>query len=276
VLSVQEMIVVPDFTVREVQEFIVKEQLSPNRITTFRNCPKRFQYRLFRLPSLIVDDTAIAFGTMLHSVIERFYKRIPIKPNPAKILQIANLCLEHEWLPRFQSKQRTAKKAVANFIQFEKWRLTEAKKQKIPYKTVDEEGNLTDPLTEVDVYSDIFHAIVDWYWGANAMMLDWKFGKSDTVYDGYKIQLSIERNVLEYNDMPVKYAGFGFFRKSPMPKRVGTHGISMLKDMRNQLLNAVESMHFPRKKGSLCWYCSDYARCKAEENGLSLWSGILG
>ena len=230
-LSVQEMIAEYGITQEEVEEITLKKQLSPSVINKFRKCPKSFEYGLSYLPYLIVDDTAIAFGKMLHAVIERFYHRIPLKPIPDKIKQIASLCLDHEWLPRFQSKQRTAKKVVANFVQFERWRRLEARKLKIPYKSVDENGKITDPLVEVDVYSEDFHAIIDWHWKANAMLLDWKFGKSDTIYDSYKVQLSIERHVLEHNDIPVKFAGFGFLGKSPMPQRVGTYNETMLNGM---------------------------------------------
>jgi len=280
-LSMPEIISHFQFVVEEIEEMVLKEHLSPNRITTFKKCPKRFQYRFFRLDSLVSDDSAMELGSMLHRIVERFYDKIGMKdgkytiPTPDEIKRTANICLEHEWLPRFQNKQRTVKIAVANFVLFEINRLKVAKSKKIPYKTVDKKGNLTDPITETDIYSDIFHAIVDWYWKAGTQLLDLKFGKDDTVYDGYKIQLSIERHVLEYNEMKSDFAGFGFFRKSPLPKRVATYNIIMLKELRMRLLTAIANNHFPRNKSHLCWYCSDYTRCVAEEKGYKLWSGVL-
>lgn len=261
---------------REEKKVTLKEQLSPNRLVKFRKCPKNFQYRQLEYPRKVADTTAMDFGKMLHLIQERFYEEIALFPTTDEITTEANLALNHEWLPRFQSKQRTAKKAVANFILFEKWRLSEAERLKIPYKVEDEDGTVTDPIIETDVYSDIFHAIVDFYWKANAMLVDWKFGKSDTVYDGYKVQLSVERHVLEYNDLTVKFAGLGFLRKSAQPKRVATYNITILKEeMRERLLSAVENNYFVRKESPLCWYCEDFIRCYAEKNGFCLWSGIL-
>lgn len=260
---------------QETEKVTVKEQISPYRLNKYRKCPKNFQYRQLGLPKQKGDDTALEFGKMLHLIQEMFYDKIPENPTKDKITQIAGLCLEHEWLPRFQSKQRTAKRAVANFILFEQWRLSESKKKNIPYKVVDDEGKLIDPIIETDIYSDLFHAVVDFCWQANQMLLDWKFGKSNTVYESYKIQLSIERHVLEFNEIPVNFAGFGFLRKSPQPVRVATYNVSMLKGFRTALLSAIASNHFPCKEGPLCWYCEDFTRCEAEKKGFHLWNGIL-
>lgn len=259
----------------KTKKITLKDQLSPNRLVKFRKCPKNFQYRQLEYPRKVADTTAMDFGKMLHLIQERFYQNIPIHPTHQEIIDEAQSCLEHEWLPRFQSKQRTAKTAVANFILFEKWRLDTASEDNIPYKVEDDEENVIDPIIETDVYSDMFHAIVDFYWRAHSMLIDWKFGKSNTVYDGYKVQLSVERHVLEFNEMPVKVASLGFLRKSTQPTRVSTYPITMLKEMRDRLVSAVESNFFIRKEGPLCWYCEDFIRCYAEKNGFSLWSGIL-
>lgn len=276
-------ILIPDPRVgdTEYEKVTVPDQLSPSKINQFKKCPKQFQYRSLRFLFAVADDTAMEFGKMLHRVVERFYDKIGMKdekytiPTPAEIKRIANLCLEHEWLPRFQSRQRTVKKAVANFILFEQNRLKRCEKESIPYKVTDEEGSVTDPLVEMDIYSSDFHAIVDWFWKAGKQLLDFKFGKSDEVHDSYKIQLSIERHVVEFHEMVVEFAGFGFFRKSPMPSRVATYKIAVLKDLRRRLLSAVAKNQFPREKNDLCWYCGDYIRCVAEEKGLTLWSGVL-
>lgn len=252
----------------------VKEQLSPYRMTKFKRCPRNFFYRALDLPGVMADDAPAEFGKMLHQAQERFYEKIPEKPTPAKIIQTVNLALEKEWLPRFQTKQNTAKKAMANFILFEQWRLKEAKKNKIPYKVV-EDGETVDPIIEVDIESKNYHAIVDFYWEAYGFLADWKFGKSDTVYDGYKIQLSIEKHVLLYNDKMVNFAGIGFLRKYPQPKKVAIYGINTLNGIRSSILSAVERQSFPRKESPLCWYCEDFIRCFAEKNNFDMWTGVF-
>ena len=186
---------------------------------------------------------------------------------------------------------------------FERNRLKEAKKLDIPYKVVEEmpadwvdvkpktreerikrgrihvykEGErylkLVSPLIEIDFGSDLFHGRIDFYW--NGMVIDWKFGGNYTVFDELKLQLSIEKHVLENNDHTVNFCGLGFLRKSPRPIKFAPYSIGVIKSRRMRIVNAIKADRFPRKKGPLCWYCEYYTICRAEENGICLWTDTI-
>lgn len=281
---------------------------SPSRMGNFSKCPAKFGYKAKNYPQMPTDDTARAFGIMLHNVQERFYMMIPANPDNKGILDVANMALQYEWLPRFQSLLRTAKTSISNFIIFERGRLVEAKKRSVPYKKVaempeeyehltkeevwklprnerikrmsvkvykseDRYLKLVSPLIEVDLGNKLFHAIIDFYW--EGQLIDWKFGKTQTVYSEHKLQLSIEKYILESNDYPVNYTGLGFPRKASKPLKVSTHTETVLKRYRKRLRDAIEKDSFPRKKTYLCWNCEYYTTCVAEEKGKNLWSDIF-
>jgi len=289
---------------KKIRERVAKiVHFSPSRVGNYFKCPAKFGYSEKNYPRMMTDDTARAFGRMVHRAKEGFYNRISENPTNKSILEVANIALAFEWLPRFQSKQRTAKKIMANFVMFERNRLKEAEKQDVPYKEVVEmpedwvdvkpktreerikrgrihvykEGErylkLVSPLIEVDLGSDLFHAKIDFYW--NGMLVDWKFGKSTTVYEELKLQLSIEKQVLETNDYPVNFCGLGFLRKSARPTNVAPYSLGVVKSRRMRVVNAIKANRFPRKKGPLCWYCEFYTLCRAEENRICLWTDIV-
>ena len=237
---------------------------SPSAINSFRTCPRKWMYHKLEYERLPEDKKYALIGSVVHSSIQDYYRRISEPVSRQSITSLFTDTLDALWdSANIKRMDQRRDKIAKCFIEFEIERLSTFK-QFIP--------SLVERRLTTDVYGPRMVTIVDAYWEADKLCINWKTSNSTELSTGMLIQGKFESMVLEANRFPVERYYFlmlytGVRLELPKVTR------SVIDVEIDKIRGCCEQQYFPMNEGGLCdWYCEDNLRCRCERDGKTLWS----
>jgi len=229
------------------------DHISPSSINLFFQCPYRWYLTNLGLEGMVIDDSHLRFGKMIHHMIQQFYLRISDEPTEEEIERLAwNIFYEcyDDTLPQ---KRGLGKRIISNFIKFEKNRLREWKVYKPTL--VERRFNLNEYLV----------GVIDFY--CDGIIIDWKTGQYNYMNNDIMRQGGVYKYLLKKAGYRVNKVLFVYLRDNRVVEVPHVTDGWIEQEIRN-MESMIKNKHFPKKSGVHCKYCEYRLRCEFDDTCL--------
>jgi len=230
---------------------VVKDRkvFSPSRMMSHGKCARKYEYNDLPFSTPVRDKTALLFGKSVHLAIEKYNGSITQNPLKRTIRSTIEKQFQLAWDSRVSGRLRGDYHLCRdNFMAFEFWRLAE----------IGSSGDFKPNVCEVDTYSNKFHAIIDWF--KNGRLIDFKTNKKAELDISYQVQMWTQAEVLKFAGFEVKSLELFFLRHNKLMK-VPKPNFAWLYKIRQGVMDAIASNHFPPNRSILCHWCDHKLRC---------------
>lgn len=231
--------------------------VSQSAMSTFRNCPYAWYCYYHRKSPMFFNQDILDIGNYVHDAIDIYYtNHFSGDRTKEQILAKTYSILKENWdvtLP-----PEALKKAYTCLENFSDWEHKNLMK------------GIENPITEVDVYADGFHGIIDYFDIMSETAIDWKTNKYPVLSYTYKMQAIIYKNLISAKfNINIKY--FKFFFLYPNSWRVVKFDDPKIKEVEKDVNMLYEEMtkcfnkgYFPKqpRTPSQCKNCIYKFYCK--------------
>jgi len=231
--------------------------LSQSALTTFRNCPRAYEFYKNRAQGMFFDFDVLDIGKYVHKALEKYYKISYLTEGDADDVVIES----YHWLKKYWDinfPPEYLKKAYTCLENHAKWES----------KNINN-GMNTKPLTEVETTQNGYHGIIDYVDLPKEMVIDWKTNTWPTLSYEYRMQASVYKELYD-GKFKRNLKHFYFFFLYPNEWRTVKYDsekqIKVKEDvekLKREVLECFDNGEFPKKPRTdkMCenclykWYC---------------------
>jgi len=218
---------------------------------------------------MLPSDTSYAdAGSAIHKAIAEYYHSIGSSPNRNNIQTVFTTILDRVWASfgLDSNKNLTNRKLACrtNFINFEIHRLQTWKRYR---------PDMVEAKLETNIQDITFVTVVDAYWEQDETIIDWKSGNMSMLSESEYMQGQVMKIILQNLHKKVSkimFIGLLNGLRLEMPHIDDSYVFERIARLRE----FVEANHFPRIRGSHCYWCGNVLRCELNEKGVGLWSEV--
>lgn len=232
-------------------------KLSPSSINLYRECPKKFQYRyddsIVPLPSKYEDEMRV--GRKVHKTIEIYYENNDGAEEKTKndiLLNLARAMDELDPEETFDNEDRMYNN-LKGFVNFEMWRRS---------------NNLKLVSSEEFLKKEEICGRIDAILKSRnkKICVDFKTGYSSSLNERKYIQAMMYKLLADWDEFYFVYTIWND-KKKVKPKKE-----EWIENIINEAMRGVKNNEFDRNEGEHCKQCEYSVYCKAQKNGVNIWS----
>lgn len=233
------------------------DSISPTEINQFFSCPRKWYYYKTARVGVVVDDSALFFGKLIHDSIAKFYAKIPPNPTFKEISDTAKETFGENRRYVYSGFGARFDRQMNIFIEFEKKRKRTWKQYK---PTFFEKRLVAKPWKDIPE----IHGIVDFYSKSDETVIDWKtpaqVGSDSTARQG-----KIYEILLRLNGYPVKKTVF-FSLESGVNIQAPRVTDGWIYKQARIMVDMIRANRFPKKPSPLCrGWCEYVLDCQNDK-----------
>jgi len=239
----------------------MKKGISQSAISIYKECPYAYYLEYnFNRQAMHFNPDVMDTGKLVHDAIDKYYKLYYLTTGTAEdILTESYDVLRRNWDTSLELEElNKGYTCLHHHSLFE-------------YSNI--KNGITKPLTEIDIYGNGYHGVIDYDDLVNNKAIDWKTGRSVYLSKGYRMQAHVYKELLE-SEFSQTLDHFYFFFLYPNEWRIVKFDDEKQKkigeeteNLKNDILISWDNDEFPKQPRleSGCRSCAYKYYCMIEQ-----------